>query len=125
MRTTWIILPALGLLLSGGAALAAAGAAGPQPSSPNIGAGPPVAAPSSKAKGGGAAATAGGGKFTTEGEAAKACGAGNVVWGNASTKVFHVQGDQYYGHTKHGAFMCKSTATAEGFHQSGQTARKG
>jgi hypothetical protein len=123
MRATRIIVPALGLLLSGGAALAAAGTAGPQAGGPN--AGSAVVAPSSKPRGGGAAATAGGGKFATEGEAAKACGAGNVVWGNASTKVFHVQGDQYYGHTKHGAFMCESTATAEGFHQSGQTARKG
>jgi hypothetical protein len=123
MRATRFILPALGLLLSGGAALAAAGTAGPQAGGPS--AGSAVVAPSSKPRGGGAAATAGGGKFATEGEAAKACGASNVVWGNASTKVFHVQGDQYYGHTKHGAFMCKSAATTEGFHQSGQTAHKG
>ena len=125
MRPIWTILPAIGLLLSGGAALAAAGAAGPQAGGPSAGAGSAIASPSSKPRGGAAAATAGGGKFATEGEAAKACGGGNVVWGNASTKVFHVQGDQYYGHTKHGAFMCKSTAAAAGFHQAGQTAHKG
>ena len=123
MRRTRLILPAAGLLLSGAAALAAAGTAGPQASSPNAGAGSAVVAPSSKPRGGAAATT--GSTFATEGEAAKACGGANVVWGNASTKVFHVQEDRYYGHTKHGAFMCRSTATAEGFHQSGQTARKG
>jgi hypothetical protein len=88
--------------LSGGAALAATGAGGTQPRG-----------------------TQAAGKYSTESDAAKSCGAGNVVWANTSTKVFHVQGDQYYGHTKHGAFMCKATATADGFHQSGQTARKG
>ena len=125
MRPIWTILPAISLLLSGGAALAAAGAASPQAGGPSAGAGSAMASPSSKPRGGAAAATAGGGKFATEGEAAKACGGGNVVWGNASTKVFHVQGDQYYGHTKHGAFMCKSAAAAAGFHQAGQTAHKG
>jgi hypothetical protein len=98
MRRIQIVLPTVALLLSGGAALAATGTGGTQ---------------------------AAGGKFSTESEAAKSCGAGNVVWANTSTKVFHVQGDQYYGHTKRGAFMCKSTATADGFHQSGQTAHKG
>ncbi len=98
MRRIQIVLPVIGLLLSGGAALAATGTG---------------------------TAPANGGKFSTESDAAKSCGAGNVVWANTSTKVFHVQGDQYYGHTKRGAFMCKSTATADGFHQSGQAARKG
>ncbi len=97
MRRIHVVLPVIGLLLSGGAALAATGTTGTQA----------------------------GGKFSAESDAAKSCGAGNVVWANTSTKVFHVQGDQYYGHTKRGAFMCKSTATADGFHQSGQTAHKG
>ncbi|MBV8616780.1 MAG: hypothetical protein JOY66_23825 [Acetobacteraceae bacterium] len=125
MRPIWTLLPAVSLLLSGGAALAASGAAGPQAGGPSAGAGSAMAAPYGKPRGGAAAAPAGGGKFATEGEAAKACGGANVVWGNASTKVFHVQGDQFYGHTKHGAFMCKSTAAAGGFHQAGQSARKG
>ena len=55
MRRTRLILPAAGLLLSGAAALAAAGTAGPQASSPNAGAGSAVAAPSSKPRGGAAA----------------------------------------------------------------------
>ena len=67
-----------------------------------------------------AVTTSGAGKFASESQAAQTCGASNVVWANTSTKVFHVQGDQYFGHTKHGAFMCKTTATAGGFHLSGQ-----
>jgi len=63
--------------------------------------------------------TRGEGKFASEGEAAQSCGAANVVWANTSTKAFHLAGDQYFGHTKHGAFMCKTTATAGGFHLAG------
>ena len=110
MLRTWIILPILALSLGGGAALAATATTGTQANGPATSRG---------------ATTVGSGKFSTESEAAKACGSSNVVWANTSTKVFHVQGDQYYGHTKHGAFMCKSTAAAAGFHQAGQTAHKG
>ncbi len=110
MRRLHIALPVIGMLLSGGAALAATGVGGPG------------------AMTGAAASTSAGstaGRFANEADATRACGGSNVVWGNTSTKVFHVQGDRYYGHTKRGAFMCKSTATAGGFHQSGRTASKG
>lgn len=63
--------------------------------------------------------TRGEGRFASEGEAAQSCGASNVVWANTSTKAYHLAGDQYFGHTKHGAFMCKTTATAGGFHLAG------
>lgn len=68
----------------------------------------------------GTASTAGVTKYASESQAAQACGASNVVWANTSTKALHAQGDQYFGHTKHGAFMCKNSATAAGFHMSGQ-----
>lgn len=68
----------------------------------------------------GTASTASVTKYPSESQAAQACGASNVVWANTSTKALHAPGDQYFGHTKHGAFMCKSTATAAGFHMSGQ-----
>ena len=119
MRRIQIVLPVAGLLLSTGAALAATGTGGTQAGAAN-----PAATSQSARTGGGAASGPASGKFVTESEATKSCGASNVVWANSNTKVFHVQGDQYYGHTKHGAFMCKSAATASGFHQAGQTARK-
>ncbi len=43
------------------------------------------------------------------------CAAGDpVVWVNTSSKVFHVQGDSYYGKTKHGKYMCQTAAVAAG-----------
>ncbi|HVN69850.1 MAG TPA: hypothetical protein VMU38_09405 [Candidatus Binatia bacterium] len=59
------------------------------------------------------------------------CGAVKAVWVNLSTKVYHEPGDQYYGKTKHGEYLCPSQATAQGFHragggeQTGQTRKKG
>jgi hypothetical protein len=38
------------------------------------------------------------------------CKAGDpVVWLNTKSNVVHLQGDKYYGHTKHGRLLCKST----------------
>jgi hypothetical protein len=137
MRRIHIALPVIGLLLSGGVALAATGTSAASPGTATttqspLSAHPPAGHDSTGLAGRGTTATTSGktspsgttgGKFANETEAAKGCGsAGNVVWANPGTKVFHVQGDQYFGHTKRGAFMCKSTATAEGFHPSGQTA---
>jgi ABC-type sugar transport system substrate-binding protein len=46
-----------------------------------------------------------------------ACAAGDpVVWVNTKTKVYHMQGDPYYGNTKSGRYACKSTADAAGEH---------
>lgn len=45
------------------------------------------------------------------------CAAGDpVVWLNTSSKVYHESGDQYYGTTKAGKYMCKSAADAAGGH---------
>jgi hypothetical protein len=52
------------------------------------------------------------------------CAAGDpVVWVNSSSKVYHEQGDQYYGNTKHGKYACKSAAEAAGNHASGQKSK--
>ncbi len=50
------------------------------------------------------------------------CAAGDpVVWENSSSKVYHEQGDSYFGKTKHGAYACKSAADSAGYHLSGSS----
>ena len=53
------------------------------------------------------------------------CASGDpVVWENSSSKVYHMQGDSYFGKTKHGAYACKSAADTSGYHASGSTSSK-
>lgn len=40
-----------------------------------------------------------------------------MVWVNLDTKVFHRQGDRYYGNTKHGKFMTEADAVKAGYHE--------
>lgn len=43
------------------------------------------------------------------------CASGDpVVWVNTGDHVYHLQGDKYYGRTKHGKYACRSAANAEG-----------
>ena len=45
------------------------------------------------------------------------CSAGDpVVWVNTGTKVYHLQGDRYFGKTKAGMYACTSKAVAMGAH---------
>lgn len=85
------------LLVTGGAAFAATGTAA-------------TATPGT---------AAGGRTFASQSEAARSCGASSVVWANTRSKAYHLEGDKYFGHTKHGAWMCMGTAKADGFHQAG------
>lgn len=39
-----------------------------------------------------------------------------VVWVNPRSKAYHLQGDTFFGHTKHGKFECRKAADAEGDH---------
>jgi hypothetical protein len=45
---------------------------------------------------------------------------GGQVWVNTQTKVYHVQGDRYYGNTKHGKCMEEGDAQKAGYHRSKQ-----
>lgn len=44
-----------------------------------------------------------------------------MVWVNTDTKVYHVEGDRWYGATKHGKWMWEDQAVREGFRASQQT----
>jgi hypothetical protein len=46
-----------------------------------------------------------------------------MVWVNLSTKVFHREGDRYYGNTKNGKFMTEADAVKAGYREA-QTAKK-
>ena len=41
-----------------------------------------------------------------------------MVWVNTETKVFHREGDHWYGNTKHGKYMTEAEATAAGYRES-------
>lgn len=47
--------------------------------------------------------------------APSAAPAPGMVWVNTDTKVYHRQGDRYYGKTKHGKYMTESEAIQAGY----------
>jgi hypothetical protein len=55
-------------------------------------------------------------KYKTEADAKGACGSDPIVWANTSSKILHASGDKYYGHTKHGGYVCQSAAQKAGYH---------
>ena len=53
-------------------------------------------------------------QFCDEGQAKSRCPGQAVVWVNTKSKIYHHAGANTYGHTKEGAYMCETDATAEG-----------
>ncbi len=47
-----------------------------------------------------------------------------MVWVNTSTKVYHREGDPWYGKTKHGKFMNEDDAMKAGYHASKEAPKK-
>ena len=47
-----------------------------------------------------------------------------MVWVNTETKVFHREGDKWYGNTKHGKYMTEAEALKAGYRESKEKAAK-
>jgi len=47
-----------------------------------------------------------------------------MVWANLDTKIFHRQGDPWYGKTKHGQFMTEADAVKAGYREAKKGAAK-
>ena len=47
-----------------------------------------------------------------------------MVWVNTETKVFHREGDKWYGNTKHGKYMNEADALKAGYRESKEHMKK-
>jgi hypothetical protein len=41
-----------------------------------------------------------------------------MVWANSKSKIYHVEGDRYYGKTKRGEWMTEADAIKAGYRES-------
>jgi len=97
--------------------------AAPKPAPAPAAAPKPAPAPAASTPAPAAAATAGAGKAASSTTPQQPPQKG-MVWVNLSTKVFHREGDKYYGNTKNGKFMTEADAIAAGYHEAKKGGKK-
>lgn len=52
--------------------------------------------------------------YHTQAAAHHHCRRDTVVWLNTPSGIYHLQGERWYGRTKHGAYVCERAADAAG-----------
>lgn len=78
---------------------------------------PATAAPAANAAPAAAAAATAAPKVAAQAPAAQAPPQKGMVWVNLESKVFHREGDRWYGKTKRGQFMSEADAIAAGYRE--------
>ena len=53
-------------------------------------------------------------QFDSEAAAQAHCPSDVIVWLNTNSGIYHEKGMRWYGRTKHGAFVCRKEADADG-----------
>jgi hypothetical protein len=104
--------------------LVTAGPATPAKSSAPAAAAPPAGSTATAPAASGASKAATSDKGAAAQTEAKVPPQKGMVWVNTATKVYHREGDRWYGKTKEGKFMTEDEAVKAGYHASKEGAAK-